>query len=346
MCFTRERSALYGIVGLTIAGVVLILWRVLKGRTFVGPRTQPTAYIALPIAYFASMEFIQVAQHSIAAPSLDSPECDTWYNQALTMVGAMHIAFQPLAIHFGFGGHYKQFLPSSYPMLVRLVALGCLIDATMMLTGLSNGGRGMRFGYDWESCGAYSWTVGNKLCTYRGEHHLAWSIPFPKPSYYYHGALHSFTFFAPFLIVGRGSHLVRGILLFLTGPILAEYLTGWRRHESPSVWCYAFLFNNLSVYFHGLIFDLIDLAKGSWKLNGCADSNGYTHQNGHAKANGTNGLAKQNGNATTKQNGHMTTNGNGCDHHDEHVAEPEQVNPKPLILDFYESLCACKVKAS
>jgi len=268
MCFTKEKSFLYGSIGTIIALVVLILWRWLDGKTLVGHRTQPTAYIALPIAYFAAMEFIQVAQHSIAAPSLDSPECDTFLNQALTILGAMHIAFQPLALHFGFGGHYTRDLPSSYPMLVRIVALGCVIDAAMMLSSWSNGGQGMRGDYDWDTCGAYQWTVGNKLCTYRGEVHLAWSIPFPKPSYYYAGALHSFVFFGPFLVAGSAPHALRGFLLFMTGPVLAEYLTGWRRHESPSVWCYAFLANNLSVYFQGLLFDLYDLYKGEWKKHG------------------------------------------------------------------------------
>jgi hypothetical protein len=269
-----------------IALVVMILWWYLDGRLLVGYRTQPTPAIAFPIFYFAAMEFIQVAQHSIAAPSLDSAQCDTWSNQVMTMVGAMHIAFQPLALHFGFGRHYRRYLPSSYPMLVRMVALGCLIDAGMMLTGLANGGRGLRAGYDWDSCGAYQWTVGNKLCTYRGTHHLAWSIPFPKPSYYYHGALHSFMFFSPFILAGRFSHFVRGILLFLTGPILAEYLTGWKRHESPSVWCYAFLFNNISVYFWGLIEDLIDLCnwgKTKREVQNGKEENGNIKENGKGK---------------------------------------------------------------
>lgn len=323
MCFTKERSALYGAIGLTIATVVLFLWRRLHGRILLGPRTQPTGYIAVPIAYFAAMEFIQVAQHSVVATSLDDPQCNTWANQILTMVGAMHVAFQPLALHFGFGGHYKAFLPSSYPMIVRVVALGCVIDAVMMLLG-----QNLRGDYDFSTCGAYQWTVGNKLCTYKGTHHLAWSIPFPKPSYYYHGALHSFCFFGPFLVIGRASHVCRGVLLFLTGPALAEYLTGWLPHESGSVWCYAFLFNNLSCYIHGLIFDVIDLVTGAWKtrpewkehaegweMNSCIH-NGRVITNGHGKL--SNGYAKQNG-------------------HAEHVSEVGEVNNPPLILDWLRS---------
>lgn len=259
MCFTKEQSFLYGSIGLCIALSVLLLWRWLDGRVLIGYRTAPTPAIALPIGYFAAMEFIQVAQHSIAAPALGSPECGSGWNQALTMLGAMHIAFQPLALHFGFGGHYKRYLPRSYPMLVRLVALGCVLDATMMLTSWSNNGNGLRGDYDWDKCGAYQWTAGNQLCTFKGDVHLGWSIPFPKPSYYYPGPLHSFVFFAPFVVAGSISHAFRGLLLFMTGPILAEYLTGWRRHESPSVWCYAFLANNLSVYFFGLIADLYEL---------------------------------------------------------------------------------------
>jgi len=318
-----ERSFIYGTIGLSIALTVLVLKWWLDGKTLIGHRTQPTNAIALPIAYFAAMEFIQVAQHGVAAPSYSSPQCDTFANKALTMVGAMHIAFQPLALHFGFGGHYTRDLSPSYTMLVRLVAVGCLMDATMMLTAWSNDGQGLRGDYDWDSCGAYQWTVGNKLCTYRGDVHLAWSIPFPTPTYYYPGSLHSFVFFAPFLVAGSLPHAFRGFLLFLTGPMLAEYLTGWRRHESPSVWCYAFLANNLSVYFFGLIFDLYDLYTGGWSEEHHAVEDGHASGNGVGMKGRTNGHVKK---------------GNGYSN------EYLEAKSRPLVLDWYDSLTGGKRK--
>merc|ERR1712039_617621 len=129
--------------------------------------------------------------------------------------------------------------------------------------------------------------------------------------------------FGPFLVIGRVSHFVRGVLLFLTGPLLAEYLTGWLPHESGSVWCYAFLFNNLSCYFHGFIFDIIDLATGAWKTRPEWRSNAEGWEvNGHEKRNPhlSNGCAS---------NGHAKKNG-----HAEHISETREVNDPPLILTW------------
>ena len=43
------------------------------------------------------------------------------------------------------------------------------------------------------------WLRGERLCTFNGKHHLAWSIPMADPSYFVpSAAIHSFCMYAPF----------------------------------------------------------------------------------------------------------------------------------------------------
>ena len=75
--------------------------------------------------------------------------------------------------------------------------------------------------YDWEACRGGQWGAGATLCTTRGAMHLAWSTPMPAPSYEYHGALHSFVWFAPYLCGGAWFAL-EGASIYLAGPVLAR----------------------------------------------------------------------------------------------------------------------------
>merc|ERR1711865_1078550 len=44
------------------------------------------------------------------------------------------------------------------------------------------------------------WLRGEKLCTFNGKYHLAWSVPMADPSYFMPSAqIHAFMMFAPFL---------------------------------------------------------------------------------------------------------------------------------------------------
>jgi hypothetical protein len=88
------------------------------------------------------------------------------------------------------------------------------------------------------------WLRGGKLCTWKGNMHLAWSVPMADPTYNVMGAgIHSFLMFAPFLAVAdkfnKGFVLlfIQGAFLWLTGPGFASMVSP-NLHEQASIWCF------------------------------------------------------------------------------------------------------------
>jgi len=83
------------------------------------------------------------------------------------------------------------------------------------------------------------WLRGPKLCTYRGNYHLAWSVPMADQTYVIPGAaIHSFMMFAPFFaLYEKKGMVIQGIFLFLFGPYLASWITA-NLMEQASIWCF------------------------------------------------------------------------------------------------------------
>lgn len=83
------------------------------------------------------------------------------------------------------------------------------------------------------------WLRGEKICTFKGRYHLAWSIPMTDPSYYVpSAAIHSFLMFAPFLaLYEKKGMVIQGVFLFATGPGLASFTTP-NLMEQASIWCF------------------------------------------------------------------------------------------------------------
>lgn len=95
---------------------------------------------------------------------------------------------------------------------------------------------------DYKRDGPYAsteWLRGEKLCTFRGNYHLAWSVPMADPTYVIPGAaIHSFCMFAPFFaLYEKKGMVVQGCFLFLFGPYLAGLITP-NLMEQASVWCF------------------------------------------------------------------------------------------------------------
>jgi hypothetical protein len=54
------------------------------------------------------------------------------------------------------------------------------------------------------SCRTTEWLRGEKLCTFSGRYHLAWSVPMYDPTYWSPAAsIHSFLMFGPFFIMKK-----------------------------------------------------------------------------------------------------------------------------------------------
>jgi len=235
MCWTLKVSFAFGVSGLVLAVWFDKFWKHEQRRCG-----------AIVLAYFAFMEFIQAAQHLVLEVDPDPiTTCTRNDNKFLTAVAMAHLCFQPLMLHW----HYyksKQ-IPKE---ILKMVLVGCLMDATAMVYGnIYNPALALRDiddnnngnYYDWEACRGGQWAPGANLCTTSGIAHLAWSTPMPVPSYEYHGPLHSFVWFAPFLC-GNMFFALEGLSLYLIGPVFSRWWVrsngGSDQREVGSTWCF------------------------------------------------------------------------------------------------------------
>eukprot|EP01114_Cavostelium_apophysatum_P006973 TRINITY_DN185_c0_g1_i1.p2 TRINITY_DN185_c0_g1~~TRINITY_DN185_c0_g1_i1.p2 ORF type:complete len:282 (+),score=65.92 TRINITY_DN185_c0_g1_i1:86-931(+) len=219
MCFSMEMSASFAAVGLFSS------W-------WIYSRTSNTA-LASGVFFFFTMELLQAIQYFFIAPNIDSPICDTFMNQFLTVLGFLHICLQPYFCHVINASLTKnaKYL-DRYLVIKRL----CLIGGGMLFT------RFLLAHYWDQTLGnqpSTEWLRGEKLCTFRGNYHLAWSIPMADPTYVIPGAaIHSFLMFAPFFALYEKKGMVlQGVFLFVFGPYTAGLITS-NLMEQASIWCF------------------------------------------------------------------------------------------------------------
>mmetsp|Transcript_20185 Transcript_20185/g.34485 ORF Transcript_20185/g.34485 Transcript_20185/m.34485 type:complete len:307 (+) Transcript_20185:52-972(+) len=227
MCFNQPMSFAFAALGFYLA------W-------YVHHYTLNTQ-LATGVFYFFLMEFLQGLQYFVI------DDCDSTANQILTFLGFVHIAYQPYFTHVINSSLTKnpQF-KNQYKIILRL----CLVGGTMLL------GRYFLYLYydqghpitsdftDWSkaappagSCRTTEWLRGEKLCTFSGKYHLAWSVPMAPATYWIPAAsIHSFLMFAPFFVMKRNM-VIQGIFLWLAGPFLASYITP-NLMEQASIWCF------------------------------------------------------------------------------------------------------------
>ena len=189
--------------------------------------------LASGVFFFFLMEFLQAIQYFFIAPNIDSPICDTFINQFLTVLGFLHICLQPYFCHVINASLTKQqkYL-DKYVVIKRL----CLIGGGMLF------GRFLLANVWAQQLGnqtSTEWLRGQKLCTFRGNYHLAWSVPMADPTYVIPGAaIHSFLMFAPFFaLYEKKGMVIQGIFLFIFGPGLAGWITP-NLMEQASIWCF------------------------------------------------------------------------------------------------------------
>jgi len=190
--------------------------------------------LASGVFFFFTMELLQAIQYFFIAPSLDSPICDTLPNKFLTIAGFLHICLQPYFCHVINSSLTKnEKYKDRYVVIQRLCLLGALsLFSRFLLSGVWET-------VDVEKHKSTEWLRGSKLCTYRGNYHLAWSVPMADPTYVIPGAaLHCFLMFAPFFALYEKRGMVtQGVFLFLSGPYLAGLITP-NLMEQASIWCF------------------------------------------------------------------------------------------------------------
>ena len=241
MCFN-----IYWSSGFSVMGLGLCAW--IRSKTSNGQ-------LALGVFFFFLMEFLQVIQYLFIASDLQSPVCETFVNQVLTMLGFLHICLQPYFMHSMNESLLHVARPTNtveqnkriertsaqYAVIKRLSLIGgLLLFLRYPLSFLP--------GYDTLN-GQVSteWLRGNNLCTYKTNvmHHLGWSVPMADPTYNIMGTgIHSFLMFAPFLalfespwtkILSKGM-VVQGIIAYMSGPFFASLVTD-NLQEQASIWC-------------------------------------------------------------------------------------------------------------
>jgi hypothetical protein len=191
--------------------------------------------LALGVFFYFTMEFLQGIQYFVIADDLNHSWCDHWLNKFLTLLGFLHICLQPYFCHVINASLTKS---EKYLWQYRAIKRLCLIGGFMLfarwlLTPV------LSWQMDVSNGKSLEWLRGDKLCTFRGKYHLAWSVPMTDPTYYTpSAAIHSFLMFAPFLaLYEKKGMIIQGVFLFVTGPGLGMMITP-DLMEQASIWCF------------------------------------------------------------------------------------------------------------
>ncbi len=213
MCWSGEAS-------LTLATAGFI------GTAYAAYKKEPLP-LWLSLGYFSLMELLQAFTYTVIN------QCDNPANQIATLLGYLHIAFQPFFINavsllFIDQTRAKRVMPAVYTL--------CFIGTIMTLIQL--------YPFDWAGhCLPQRPLCGTHLCSVSGSWHIAWEVPTNGIGNYFieHGWLLFRTGFMAYTLTGFLLPLFYGSWRFtvyhmLAGPLLARMLTS-NPNEYPAVWC-------------------------------------------------------------------------------------------------------------
>lgn len=214
MCWSGEASALLATVGLA--------------TTIHMARRQQAPALWITLGYFALMELLQAFTY----PVID--QCALPSNQIATLLGYLHIAFQPFFIN----AISMHFLPEEWQKKIRLPAYAvCFVTAMVMVMQLMP--------LEWAGrCRLGEPLCAHALCSVSGNWHIAWNVPLNGLGLIFNWAGTPYQvplYLLAYGVAGFLMPLVYGVWrgtvfhLFL-GPTLA-WLTTDNMNEWPAVWC-------------------------------------------------------------------------------------------------------------
>ncbi len=213
MCWSEAAST-----GLAAAGFIAAGTLALKKDA-----EAPALWLCL--LYFALMETLQALSYPVVN------QCDAPSNQMLTLLGYLHIAFQPFFIN----AVALHFLPPAAARKAAPWVYGaCFAGTLSLLVQLQP--------MDWAGlCAAGRPLCGERLCTVSGEWHIAWLIPvnglgngiadIPLLGHGYPG--YALTAFLVPVLAGSWRF---ALYTYLAGPLLASLSTD-NINEWPAIWC-------------------------------------------------------------------------------------------------------------
>ena len=209
MCWSGEASAVLATIGLGTTAYAAY------------KKEPPALWIAL--GYFSLMELLQAYTYAVI------DDCDSPANQIATLLGYIHIAFQPFFINL----ISLYFLPKPIAEKIAPWAYtACFVSVIVMIIQLMP--------MDWAGqCNLDRILCGPELCSVSGEWHIAWDLPL--------NGLGNWLTYTPMMghptywIVGFVMPLFYGswrmtIYHALVGPILAKQLTS-NPNEMAAIWC-------------------------------------------------------------------------------------------------------------
>ncbi len=214
MCWSGEASA-----GLAVTGFLSTAYFYRKGEAKV---------LCGALAYFSLMELLQAYTYTVI------DECGDFRNQIATLLGYMHIAFQPFFIN----AVALHFIPISVRRRIGTwVYVLCFAASVIFMMRI--------YPFEWMSyCYDKSYQFlmnpdlkftmpfcGQHICSTSGDWHIAWAIPangnISMANAYIYAA-----FLLP-LLYGSWKVIIYHVI---TGPLMA-FLTTSNMNEWAAVWC-------------------------------------------------------------------------------------------------------------
>jgi hypothetical protein len=209
MCWSGEASTALASVG--IAGAA---WAAYKKEPFSLWGT---------LGYFAMMEALQAYTYTVIN------QCSLPSNQIATLLGYLHIAFQPFFIN----AISMHFLPKGVATKLTIpVYTLCFASAMFMMLQL--------YPMEWAGqCEMGRALCARQLCSVSGNWHIAWDVPTNGIGNWMYE--HHLTGYFSYSLVAFILPLLYGswrftLYHFLMGPFMARMLTN-NLNEAPAVWC-------------------------------------------------------------------------------------------------------------
>lgn len=213
MCWSGEASAVLATIGL--ATTAYVAYR----------KEDPRLYAAL--GYFSLMELLQAYTYTVI------DQCTLPGNQIATLLGYLHISFQPFFINM----LSMYFIPDRIRKKIEApVYILCFMSALFMIIQL--------YPMEWAGeCIPGRALCGEILCSVSGNWHIAWDIPVNGigNAFYNMGISFIQDGFPSYIIVAFLLPFLYGswrmtIYHLMVGPMLAMALTS-DVNERPAVWC-------------------------------------------------------------------------------------------------------------
>jgi len=215
MCWSGEASTVWAAIGLSASA-------------YAAYKKEDRALI-IPLVYFSLMEVLQAYTYTVIN------QCNSPANQVATLLGYLHIAFQPFFINM----ISMYFVPEHVRKKVEVPVYAlCFISTIVMIIQL--------YPFEWAGqcmVGARP-LCGNMLCSVSGNWHIAWEVPTNGLGNYL-TRLHIKPFFdngyITYVITAFWVPLLYGSWRFtvyhlIMGPVLSALLTN-NLNERPAVWC-------------------------------------------------------------------------------------------------------------